>query len=237
MFCSHCGRLLGQTAHIVNDQLLCDDCFAKLGETHGASSPNIVGVQQPVSIGQVDEQDRKAISDLMLPRQQTSLQVEDPPATAQNTAQPLAKMASSDANKVELAPSEEGTLLSKFLLPGESILWKRSFSKGILNRHLTCTEVVTNLRAAVIDDEKLSILRYAQLRNCEVTVDNQHRSYSGVHSGYSRYGGYSGTSVGQSVTYGNVNFIQNGNVLLTLYNVSDPHGLKSLISATRKSMD
>ena len=130
----------------------------------------------------------------------------------------------------------ENALLQRAMLPGESILWQRSFSKGLLNRHLTCTEVVTSLKAIVIDDENLSILRFASLKNSVVTVDNQHRSYSGVHAGVSRYGAYTGTSTGQSVTYGNVNFIQNGAVALTLYNVSDPHGLKNLITAAQKSM-
>jgi hypothetical protein len=137
---------------------------------------------------------------------------------------------------VKLPPGQDNVVLSELIMPGESILWKRSFSKGIINRHLTFTEVVTNIRAVCIDDERLAVVRYASIRASDVSVESERREYSGVHSGYGRYGTYGGTSFGQSSTYGNLSFLENGRVVLTLYNVKDPHGLKDLIMASKKSM-
>ncbi|MHB8699418.1 MAG: hypothetical protein ACYC7D_00155 [Nitrososphaerales archaeon] len=137
--------------------------------------------------------------------------------------------------QADLAPSQEGTLISKFLVAGESILWKRSFSKGVFNRHLTFTEVVTNIRAASIDDEQLKLIGYVPLRISEISVDKERREYDGMHTGVGTHGVYTGLSSGQSVMYGNVNFIANGKIILTFYNVRDPQGLKNLVTASKKS--
>jgi len=55
----------------------------------------------------------------------------------------------------DLPTTEEHDLPARFLIPEELILWKRSFSKGIINTRPTYTEVVTNLRAVCTDDERL----------------------------------------------------------------------------------
>ncbi|MDH2901520.1 MAG: hypothetical protein PXY39_11170 [archaeon] len=46
-----------------------------------------------------------------------------------------------------------------FFYQGEQVLWKRTFSKGIMHWEAAFTEVITNLRAFVIDDPLKSIVR------------------------------------------------------------------------------
>jgi hypothetical protein len=53
----------------------------------------------------------------------------------------------------------------------------------MIKRHLTYTEVVTNIRAMRIDDERFVLVRYAQVGQCEVSVENERRIYSGMHTG------------------------------------------------------
>ena len=52
-----------------------------------------------------------------------------------------------------------------FFSPGEQVLWKRTFSKGIIHREATFTEVITKLRAFVMDDPLNSIVRACPLRD------------------------------------------------------------------------
>jgi len=184
----------------------------KLGAKASESAPAL-------PIGEEDENARRSAA---------SAGADGTPLFSQNEPTPLHAPA-------DLPPAEEHDLLAKFLIPGESVLWKRSFSKGIIRRHLTYTEVVTNLRAVCIDDERLILVRYAQVRQCEVSVENERRIYSGVHTGYSHSGVYGGISSGQSEMFGNVNFIQDGRIVLTLYNVNDPNGLKELVLAAKNS--
>ena len=184
-------------AHIVNDELLCEDCFSKLGkESQPQNHTVILG-------GDANEQRQAATH----------------PAQAQ----------------LEISPSEENAFLAKVIPAGESVLWKRSFSKGLVHRHLTFTEVVTNQRAMCIDDETVKLVGYIPLKIAQVFVDKEHREYSGVHTGVETRGMYGGTSSGTSATYGNVNFMSNGRIFLTFFNVRDPNGLKSLINASKKS--
>jgi hypothetical protein len=199
LFCSACGKELGTVAHIVNDELLCEDCYSKLDQENQTQNHTVV-------IG----------SDANEQRQTATQPVQ---ATAQ----------------LELPPSDENALLARVLPAGESVLWKRSFSKGIVHRHLTFTEVVTNMRAMCIDDENVKLAGYIPLKMAEVFVDKEHREYSGVHTGVEARGMYGGTSSGTSVTYGNVNFMSNGRIFLTFFNVRDPNGLKNLINASKKS--
>lgn len=223
MFCSNCGKELGAVAHIRNDQLLCEDCFLKLGQGEQAN--------HTIVIGEPAEEERKNATSIAAP-------APPPPAPpAPRAASPPAPtQAPPQANpQAEFSPSQEGTLLSDFLMRGESILWKRSFSKGIVHRHLTFTEVVTNIMAMCIDDEKLKLIGYVPLRLAEVNVDKEQRIYEGAHSGVSSHGMYAGRSAGQSAMYGNVNFFANGKIILTFYNVRDPQGLKSLVNASKKS--
>lgn len=139
------------------------------------------------------------------------------------------------ATQLEVPPSQESAFLVRVIPAGESVLWKRSFSKGLMHRHLTFTEVVTNIRAMCIDDENVKLVGYIPLKIAEVFVDKEHREYSGVHTGVEARGMYGGTSSGTSATYGNVNFMSNGRIILTFFNVKDPNGLKSLINTSKKS--
>ena len=194
-------------AHVHNDQLLCEECFAKLESTSGISAGHVT-----VPVLNEDESIRSTAS---------SAGENGTPLTTTHEATPVR--------------NNQDSVLARILTPGESILWQRSFSKGIIHRHLTYTEAVTNIRAVCIDDETGSILRYSPLQSSQVSIENERRIYTGVHSGYSRSGVYSGVSQGQSEQVGNLSFVHNGVVALTFYNVKDPAGLKQLVLASKKS--
>jgi hypothetical protein len=213
MNCSNCGRSLEGVAHVQNDQLLCDDCFAKQESENGKLSPHVT-----VPVGSEDENIRLTAS-----------------SAGENGTPFLVSHANANSNEASPIRNNQDSILARLLTPGESVLWKRSFSKGIFKRHLTYTEAVTNLRAVCIDDETGSVVRYAPLESSQVSVENERRIYSGVHSGYSRSGIYTGVSQGQNEQIGNLSFVHNGAVAVTFYNLKDPAGLKQLVLASKRS--
>jgi hypothetical protein len=213
LFCSNCGEPLGAVAHITNNELLCENCYLKVSS--GAST----ALAHTVALSLAnDEERRDASSAISDEAEHTPAQVAAPPLQQQP---PKA--------------SEEVSIISKFIAPGEALLWKRSFSKGIINRHLTYTEFVTNRKAVCLDDEHGTAIRCALLRECSLAIVRERRQYSGTRAGYGHYGAYTGSSSGTSVTYGDLDFIVRGKVAMTLFNVRDPSGLKRLIEASVKS--
>ena len=124
---------------------------------------------------------------------------------------------------------------SFLLYPQEQILWKRTFSKGIIHREATLTEAVTSQRALVVDDVLRAIVRAAPLANSVVVVTNTRRNSTGVRTGFEHYGNYASTGFGNSYTTGDVDFMMGGNVVVSFRNVKDPQGLKRLVQGAVKS--
>jgi hypothetical protein len=121
------------------------------------------------------------------------------------------------------------------LLPGEQILWKRTFSKGIIHRHETVIEAITNMRILVVDEVLRAIVRAIPLSNAMLVVTNTKRQYTGARSGYGQKGFYSSVGGGTSTTYGDIEFVSQGSVVFVLKNVRDPFGCKNLLSAAIRS--
>ncbi len=91
------------------------------------------------------------------------------------------------------------------------------------------------MRVCVVDDVLGSIVRAYPLANTRVAVTNSRRMYGGVRTGYGRGGLYTGTGTGTSVTYGDIEFVNQGNVVLVFHHVADPYGVKNLVMAALKS--
>jgi hypothetical protein len=228
MFCSNCGEQLGAVAHILNNELLCENCFLKLSPGAPPSSSYTIAF----GLGN-DEERMKASNEI------NALGSPQPEMRSQGQVDSSARESAVGESSVDSqnpkTPSDESSLILKYLTPGETLLWKRSFSKGIINRHLTYTEFVTNKKAVCIDDEHGTPVRCALLQDAVIAITRERRDYSGTRTGYGHYGVYGGTSSGHSVTFGDLDFLVGGRVAMTLFNVRDPQGLKRLIEASVKS--
>lgn len=218
MFCSSCGQALGGVAHVVNNQLLCENCFSKIGQVQATSQ------QHTVLLSHVNEDERVAASQ--------AIPNENVPEVT-----PSAKQAASQVGTAggQMTGQSQVPVSSPFMFAGEQVLWKRTFSKGIIHREATLTEMITNLRVLCIDDQQQAIVRAAPLEDATIAVTNTRRDYSGVHTGFERYGAYTGVSRGSGVTIGNVQVFVQGRIVLTLSNIRDPFGLKRLIDNSVKS--
>lgn len=213
MYCSSCGQKLGGVAHVFGNELLCENCFMKLGQTQVSNQ------QHAVLLSQVSEEERTSASQAIPPENVPEVNL--PTNQASMNAPP--------------APQRPASISSPILLGGEQILWKRTFSKGIIHREATLSEVITNLRVLCIDDETKSIVRAVPLSSASVAVTNTKRDYTNVHTGFERYGAYSGVGKGTGVTIGNVDFFLQGKLVLSLTNIRDPFGLKRMIDSSVKS--
>jgi hypothetical protein len=121
-------------------------------------------------------------------------------------------------------------------LPGEQIIWKRVFSKGIIHRHPTVLEVITNMRILVIDDVLVAIVRAIPIPNTTIVVSNAHRMSTSVRTGYGRGGPYTSVGSGTSETFGDLEFVNQGKVAFVFHNLRDPYGVKNLVQAAAKSL-
>src|SRR5579875_1372895 len=208
MFCSSCGQPLVDVAHIINEKLLCETCFQKL-HTYVASD----NVQQhTILYGQHDDKERERASQEIpkenVPQVFSYNSTNSSPVSQASTNYPISSEQQTPAQVAN--PIQHAQLL----LASEQILWKRIFSKGILHRESTFTEAVTNLRVLCIDDRLKAIVRAAPLQKCNVVVTNTRRDYTGLHTGFERYGSFAGTSSGSRVTLGDVQFLFQGRIAL-----------------------
>ena len=217
MFCSSCGQKLDNVAHVVNNELLCENCFLKLEHAQSSSQKNTVFPNR------VAEDERVAASHA-IPSESVP-EVTIPPNQAAQIGMPTSQG----------LQSNQPPASSPLMLPNEQVLWKRTFSKGVIHREATLTELITNLRVLCIDDQHQIIVRAAPLGGATIAVTNTRRDYSGVHTGFERYGAYTGVSKGSGVTIGDVQVFVQGRIILTLSNIRDPFGLKRLIDDSVKS--
>jgi hypothetical protein len=215
MFCSSCGKPLGAVAHIYNDKLLCEDCFLKVEDKSQADSPS-----STVFVAKHDDQERAQASQQIPTESNPIPSPQSPPVQEEGEA---------------AAQSAIPQTHVSFFFPGEQVIWKRTFSKGIIHREATFTEVITNMRAFVIDDIIRSIVRACPLRGSVIVVTNTRRDSTQTRMGYGYSGHYGGAGIGTSHTVGDVQFLRNGNLILSLHHIVDPYGLKKLIDGSVKS--
>ncbi|MEO9308582.1 MAG: zinc ribbon domain-containing protein [Nitrososphaera sp.] len=131
---------------------------------------------------------------------------------------------------------------SSFLQTDESILWSYQKKSGIINKHVTETFNITNFRIfswSFKTNRNIGLLLLQELD--DVIVMNTSRSYNSVHYGaYSSlargFGVTGGQSSGTSVTIGDIVFFSDGKPVITWQGVSDPHGLRRLVQATKKML-
>jgi hypothetical protein len=205
LFCTSCGKPLGAVAHIYDDKLLCEECFAKTGATQFASSP-----AHTVLIGEHDDKDRAEASNAS-PNENVTTQ------------------------SLSIANRPISPIHPALMLQGEQILWRRTFSKGIIHRHPSITELITNMRAVVVDDELKSIVRAVPLAASSIVVANTRRVSNNVRTGYGRSGSYMSTGTGSSTTFGDLDFVVQGKIALVIHHIRDPYGIRNLLLATVKS--
>lgn len=243
MFCSNCGKALGAVAHIYNNELLCEDCFLKIGADAQANS-TATTFSHTILIGRHDDQER-ANASLAIPADSEPETSESTGTTIPNSATTSSTSNSSSSLSAPIPSSQAAVKIqggvdspahSALLYHGEQILWKRTFSKGIIHREETFTEAITNLRALVVDDKIGAIVRACPLKGCQVVVTNTRRDSTQVRGGYGRYGTFGSTGFSRSSTSGDIQFLMQGNIVLTLHNIRDPFGLKRLVEGSLRSM-
>jgi hypothetical protein len=118
----------------------------------------------------------------------------------------------------------------------ENVLWYRVSHKGLLDRKLAVFETVTNFRVYIYDIRDGAFDGMEITREDDVVVNNQKRisesHRDGTSSGFSRgyfTGSSQGFSTSESQTIGDVNLLNNGEIVFKFDSVSDPHGLAKLI--------
>jgi hypothetical protein len=118
---------------------------------------------------------------------------------------------------------------------GENVLWKAEKKQGFLKKPIIYS--MTNYRILCLyPDEKL--IQFP-LNYIDVVVMNTHRASArtgiGGFTTLARGFGIGGMqSTGKSVTVGDVNFLFQGEILITIPDVIDPIGLKNLVIAVKK---
>lgn len=118
--------------------------------------------------------------------------------------------------------------------PGERIVWQRGLKRGLLHRHVTVQERVTNRRIFLYNIENQGFAQVTMNDNFDVVVANTRRDSRSVGGGTYGGGTFYGTRYGASHTIGDLEIMQNGLCRIRLNNIADPHGLKSLIDAVRR---
>jgi len=120
---------------------------------------------------------------------------------------------------------------------GENVLWNAEKKEGFLGKKLTLY-ILSNYRIICASEEKQISL---PLKYVDIVVLNSHRAMArtGI-GGFTALGRGIGIgamqSTGKSVTIGDVNFLFQGDILITIPNVTDPAGLKNLVTQVKKQM-
>lgn len=121
---------------------------------------------------------------------------------------------------------------------GEKPLWTAEEKKGFLKEPIVY--YLTNYRIMCIDPSEEKSMVFP-LNYVDIVVMNSHRDSSrkGIGGFTSLVGGIGiggFQSHGQSVTVGDVNFMCQGEIIVTIPNVVDPNGLKNFVNQLKKSM-
>ena len=121
----------------------------------------------------------------------------------------------------------------------KKILWSGEEKTGLFKKPI---EFFLTNNLIICNDPTEERTMVFPLCYVDVVVMNSHRviSRTGI-GGYTSLTKGMGIGImkssGKSVSIGDVNFLHNGENILTIYNVADPSGFKSLVNQLKKSMN
>jgi len=133
------------------------------------------------------------------------------------------------------------------LTEGETILWHRDSTHGLIHKEVVLEEVVTNKRCLRYDVPNRRIVAQVGIESMpEVVIMNVHRINDSLGGGIFLtprmlglpglpVGLYGGPRRGNLKVFGDVSLMVKGNMVMTFENVKDPQGLKQLIHALKLS--
>jgi hypothetical protein len=165
-------------------------------------------------------------------------------------ATPQSAAISTDAIVPEPAAEEVKRVNSVIpLAEGETILWHRESTKGLIHKEVTMEEAVTNRRCLKYDVKNKQVLAQIGLNNGpEVLVMNLHRINDSLGggvfltprmfglAGLVGFGVYGGPRRGNLKVFGDVSFMYQSKVVLTFENVKDPQGVRQLVMALEREL-
>jgi hypothetical protein len=117
LFCSNCGKPLGEVTHIFNDLLLCEDCYTKLGAT-GPSARKAPSTT--VYLGQHNDSDRETATPFT-PGDSDSASAAQPEAGQRCVFPSLSQ-----------SPESVDALFRRMysFSPDEKVIWSRQLKQG-----------------------------------------------------------------------------------------------------------
>jgi hypothetical protein len=133
------------------------------------------------------------------------------------------------------------------LTEGETILWHRDLTHGILHKEVTYEDAVTNKRCLKYDVPNKRVLAQVGIETIpEVVIMNVHRVNDSLGGGIFLtprmlglpglpLGLYGGPRRGNLKIFGDVSLMVKGNIVMTFENVKDPQGVRQLISALERT--
>ena len=133
------------------------------------------------------------------------------------------------------------------LIEGETILWHREITKGLIHKEVVMEEAVTNKRCLKYHVENRRMVAQLGLSHRpDVVVVNVHRVNDSVGGsvfltrrilgirGLGSLGVYGGPRRGNIKVFGDVSFMNEGKVVTTFENVQTPQGLRMLIESLKR---
>lgn len=133
------------------------------------------------------------------------------------------------------------------LIEGETILWHRESTHGIIHKEVTFEEAVTNKRCIKYDVPNKQIAAQVGIENMpEIVIMNVHRVNDSLGGGIFLtprmlglpglpLGIYGGPRRGNIKVFGDVSLMVNGKMVMTFANINDPQGLRQLIQALKRT--
>ena len=161
---------------------------------------------------------------------------------------PAAGAQSADEIIAETPPDEVKQVNSVIpLVDGETILWHRESTRGLIHKEVTVEEAVTDKRALKYDVENKRLVAQIGINHWpEVVVMNVHRVNDSLGGGVfltprmfglpglGGFGVYGGPRRGNLKVFGDVSFMNEGKVVLSFENVKDPQGVRQLVEALKR---
>ena len=133
------------------------------------------------------------------------------------------------------------------LTEGETILWHKETTKGLLHKEVIMEEAVTNKRCLKYDTQSRNIVAQIGINHWpEVVIMNVHRINDSLGGGIfltprmfglpsiPGFGLYGGPRRGNLKIFGDVSFLSEGKVIMTFENVKDPQGVRQLVEALKR---
>ncbi len=133
------------------------------------------------------------------------------------------------------------------LAEGETILWHRESTHGVIHKEVTFEDAVTNKRCLKYDVPNKRVAAQVGIENMpEVVIMNVHRVNDSLGGGIFLtprmlglpglpLGLYGGPRRGNLKVFGDVSLMVKGNIVMTFDNIKDPQGLRQLITALERT--